>query len=207
MSKSFLYSPAATWLAAVAVVLGIGLAVFRRDLLWLGSVVPADAENYVNTGGVCVFVPSFESRTYVAAIGLEGNRCLSSSCTDVYLREANVFVSQLTYSLHFNSRFAFRDYARERRACTADCSAVQGFYLQLGPLAPGLYSVWLGTTWLGQIELTEGGVTEGRGCVSSSQPSGYLVPSTPVPPVVTTPQPYPVPGIVLTAAPTTVGYP
>ncbi|HRF50901.1 MAG TPA: hypothetical protein PLC98_24945 [Anaerolineales bacterium] len=191
--------------AAMLILAGSSIALFRRDVVWLVVPIPADAETYVNKAQICVQAVSNDRGAIFASVRPEGNRCLSSSCTEIYLDDANVVVSQLTYSLHFNSGFAFRDITAERGVCRTDCMAVRGKDLQLGPLWPGYYSVWLGTTWLGQIEVQETGVPVGRGCVSSSQPAAFLPVATPTERA--QPQSYPAPILTENGLRPTLGYP
>lgn len=184
------------WVAVVLVVCVVALAgaavgVFRRDLLWASVRAPAHATVQVNEASICLQGPGTNETGYRAFVVPIGAGCLSSSCTARYEERADVLLSPLTGSLHFNSRFVFADLTAVMMGCNADCGSGGTAEVDVPALADGTYGVWLGTTWLGAITVSEGGGWLQPSCLSS-QTAGQPAPPTPRPiPASGTQAPYP----------------
>ena len=185
----------------VVILTAVFLLVFRRDVFFIPVFAPWGSSAEANAAEICfsqlrVSGPSL-------SVFVKSSTCASSSCTERYGTFGDAWVNDLTRSIHFNSKFVYGRARDPNLLCTADCAGAGHITVFVGPITPGKYSVWLGTTWVGEIEVRVDGRETGGGCLSPSTP-GARLPDLNVPiPSQTTPA-YPVPTEPLGFAP---GYP
>ena len=167
--------------------------VFRRDVIHVPILAPWGSTAEVNEATFCF--SQFRISDTSMSVNVQSATCASSSCTQRYLNFADAWVSDLTRSIHLNSKFVYQRNPDPSARCTADCGGVGYQTIPIGPLTRGKYSVWLGTTWVGEIEVRTDGRETGGGCVSPSAPGVRLVDLNEAEPQTTSPaQPaYPVP--------------
>jgi len=177
----------------VALLAAMFVWVFRRDMVHIPIFAPWGSTAEVNEATICF--SQFRISDTSMSVNVQSATCLSSSCTQRYLTFADAWVSDLTRSIHFNSKFVYQPNPDPNARCTADCGGVGYQTVPIGPLTPGKYSLWLGTTWVGELEVRTDGRETGGGCVSpmtrgarlpdlsdaSSSTSVEVVPAYPVP--------------------------
>jgi hypothetical protein len=103
----------------------------------------------VENRGTIYFDNLENSTTLRAHASPEG--CFSSSCTLPLEQSGNVKIDPQSFTLHFETRFVLRQ--QLRGVCTADCGGGGSVAFEIGEVEPGVYTVWLGSKRLGQLQI------------------------------------------------------
>jgi hypothetical protein len=103
-----------------------------------------------NEGEVC-FTGCPQCQELRAHFRPEG--CFSSSCTRILEQFGEVTVDQSAFAIRFHTRFILDRRLPGQFGCTGDCGGGRSVEFDLGFLERGRYSVWLGDSKVGDLNV------------------------------------------------------
>jgi hypothetical protein len=111
---------------------------------------PFSSRTFVIENKGTIYFDNFENSTELRAhVSPEG--CFGSSCTLPIEQSGHVKVDAQRRALHFESRFVLRQDLTG--GCTQDCGGGGSVAFDIGDVEPGIYTVWLGSKRLGQLQV------------------------------------------------------
>lgn len=80
--------------------------------------------------------------------------CFSTSCTQFIEQSLDVELNAHQSAIRVNTNFVLADpNGPDPRLCTADCGGADYVYFSIEDAITGTYSVWLGETELGELDI------------------------------------------------------